>query len=119
MSTADTMNPIQTIQNTIFAISTSAVGISATRSISLAPLRSARRSKSHPREQRWIARRATSATTNPPAKMIVRGDEPRHEQHERRGEVAPRLDERIGDFLNHRDLTPPSDQLATSAGFSR
>ena len=34
-----------------------------------------------------------------------RGDESRHEQHERRGEVAPRLDERIGDFLNHRDLT--------------
>ena len=64
------MNPIQTIQKTIFAISTSAAGISATRSISLAPLRSVRRSKSIHVRKRWIARRTTSAITKPPAKMI-------------------------------------------------
>ena len=35
-----------------------------------------------------------------------RRDEPRHEQHERRRKVVPGLGERIGNFLNHRDLTP-------------
>ena len=71
MSTADTMKPIQTIQKTIFPMSTSAVGISALRSISLAPVRSDRRSKRSDTSSRWTTRRTMSETTSPPAKMMV------------------------------------------------
>ena len=99
------MKPIHTSQNTIFAIRISAVGMSACRSMSLAPSRE--------RSDRSGATPAAAGTAPRPegdeetaGEDDGGGDQPRHEQHEGRGEVAPGLDERIGDFLNHRDLTP-------------
>jgi hypothetical protein len=65
------MKPIQTSQNTIFATSTWASGISATRSISLAPIRAARRSKPNDPSSAATARRASTATRSPSARMIV------------------------------------------------
>jgi hypothetical protein len=45
--------------------------MSATRSISLAPVRSAKRSKRSPTSSRWTIRRAMIAATKPPAKMML------------------------------------------------
>ena len=100
------MKPIQTIQKTIFATSSSALGISATRSISLAPVRNARRSNRSHASKRWTARRATIATTNPPAKMMVAATSRGTNSTNASAKLRQDCDERIGNFLNHRDLTP-------------
>ena len=94
MSTADTMKPIQTIQKTIFAISTSAVGMSATRSISLAPVRGGQAIEVQPRQHAPDDPADDERHDESAGEDDDGGDEPRHEQHERGREVVPRLGER-------------------------
>jgi hypothetical protein len=65
------MKPIQTIQNTTLETSCSALGMSATRSISVAPRRCARRSKRSEASSRATMRRARRERKNPTAKMMA------------------------------------------------
>ena len=113
------MNPIQTIQKTIFA--TQQVGawhIGDAQHLARAG------SRGQPVEVQPHEQRSGRSVGRGPPRRIPREDdggrdEPRHEQHERAGKVAPRLGERFSNLLNHRDLTLRPTSCSTSTGFSR